>query len=80
MSSFALAAPLKLTPAQLDTIAAGRMNGFAEETGQGNLENDNANAGPNAGTASVSGPPGQINNQQNFDCNNCVQDLPGANR
>jgi hypothetical protein len=81
MSSFALAAPLKLTPAQLDTIAAGQglQTGFEDITGQGNLENQNAQGGPNAGTAEVSGPPGQIN-QGNTDCNNCTVDLPGANR
>jgi hypothetical protein len=76
MTSLAFAAPLKLTPGQLDSIAAGKR---ATESGQGNLENDNANAGPNAGTAEVSGPPGQIN-QGNTDCNNCTVDLPGRNR
>ena len=74
MTSLAFAAPLKLTPAQLDTIAAGKR---ATESGQGNLNNDNVQN--NNGTTSVSGPPGQIKND-NFDCNNCTVDQPGANR
>ena len=72
MTSLAFAAPLKLTPGQLDSIAAGKR---ATESGQGNLNNDNVQN--NAGTVTVSGPPGQINNQQNFDCNNCETSGPG---
>jgi hypothetical protein len=71
-TTFALAEITTLTDAQMDTIAAGKR---AEVEGQGNLNNDNVQNNP--GTVTVSGPPGQINNQQNFDCNNCVNSGPG---
>jgi hypothetical protein len=72
MTSLAFTAPLKLTPGQLDSIAAGKR---ATESGQGNLNNDNVQN--NAGTVTVSGPPGQIKND-NTDCNNCTTTGPGA--
>lgn len=59
--------------------AEGNHSGWSDESGQGNLTNDNSNNSPNNGTASVEGPKGQID-KDNYDCNNCSQDLPGANR
>jgi hypothetical protein len=58
----------------------GKKVGFDRDSGQGNLDNDNANANEgNEGQTSVSGPHGQVK-QGNTDCNNCSQDLPGKNR
>jgi hypothetical protein len=62
---------------QAPAWAQGNRTGFSEQEGQGNLENDNVRDNP--GTASVSGPKGQID-KGNVDCNNCEQDLPGNNR
>ena len=70
MSSFAFAAPLKLTPEQLDSIAAGKQ---ATEVFLGSSDNvctTNCDV-PGRTTETTSGPPGQILNQQNLDCNNC---------
>jgi hypothetical protein len=58
-------------------FSQGKHTGFSDESGQGNLNNDNVKDNP--GTASVSGPKGQVD-KGNFDCNNCEQDLPGKNR
>ncbi len=58
----------------------GKHKGFSQESGQGNLDNNNANANPNNnGQTSVEGPKGQIDNGKT-DCNKCTQDLPGKNR
>jgi hypothetical protein len=78
MTSFALAENAILTDTQMDNITAGQMNGFARDSGQGTLNNDNVQ--DNNGTTEVSGPRGQIINQDNTDCNNCRTNLPGANR
>ena len=57
--------------------AEGQHNGWADESGQGNLDNDNDNANPNNnGQVTVEGPKGQIN-KDNFDCNNCESSGPG---
>lgn len=60
--------------------AEGQHTGWSDKDGQGNLENTNSNNTSNYGTTSVEGPKGQIENQQNYDCHNCSQDLPGKNR
>jgi hypothetical protein len=58
----------------------GRHEGFSEESGQGNTDNDNQNANPdNEGQTTLSGPKGQVD-KGNTDCNNCELDLPGKNR
>jgi hypothetical protein len=72
MSSVALAAPLKLTPTQLDTIAAGK-RAVETEVFLGSSDNvctTNCDV-PGRTTDTTSGPPGQIINQDNLDCNNC---------
>jgi hypothetical protein len=59
------------------TLAAGQHNGFSKDSGQGNLDNDNANANPdNNGQVTVSGPKGQID-KGTTDCNNCESSGPG---
>jgi len=58
-------------------FAEGNHNGFASDSGQGNLSNENVQN--NNGTTSVSGPKGQVD-KGNTDCNNCSTDLPGNNR
>jgi hypothetical protein len=60
-------------------LSEGKHKGFGSDSGQGNLQNENVQDPPNPGTASVSGPKGQLK-QGNTDCNNCEQDLPGRNR
>ena len=56
------------------TMAAGQHNGFSDESGQGNLNNDNVQ--DNNGTVTVSGPKGQIDKGKT-DCNNCESSGPG---
>ena len=58
-------------------FAAGKKTGFDTDTGQGNLSNDSSQNEPNAGTAEISGPHGQV--KQGKTANTTV-DLPGKNR
>jgi hypothetical protein len=59
------------------TLAEGNHFGFSDDSGQGNLDNDNDNANPdNKGQVEVSGPKGQID-KGNTDCNNCESSGPG---
>ena len=58
-------------------FAAGKKTGFDTESGQGNLSNDNSQNDPNAGTATISGPHGQV--KQGKTANTTI-DLPGKNR
>ena len=70
MSSFAFAAPLKLTPGQLDSIAAGKQ-AVVTETFLGSSDNVCTTNCDVPGRTTTSGPPGQIINQDNTLCNNC---------
>jgi hypothetical protein len=59
------------------TLAAGQHNGWADESGQGNIDNDNANANEdNNGQVTVEGPKGQVD-KGNTDCHNCESSGPG---
>jgi hypothetical protein len=60
--------------------AQGNKTGFASETdsGQGNLGNENVKNNPGTTSETLTGPPGQVK-QDNADCNNCetTSDAPG---
>jgi hypothetical protein len=72
----------ELTEAELKLVSGGASadnNGFDENTGQGNLNNENVQDPPNPGTAKESGPKGVLKNN-NTDNPNYTIDLPGKNR
>ena len=68
-----------LTEQEIAVVAggAGKKTGFASNSGQGNLNNDNVQDNP--GTTTESGPRGVLKNN-NTDNPNYTLDLPGKNR
>jgi hypothetical protein len=71
--SVAIALALAASPG----FAAGKKTGFASDSGQGNLSNDNSANEPNTGTTEITGPYGQV--KQGKTANTTI-DLPGRNR